>query len=195
MESMRSISSSMTSSALGLGAAGSAARRDWISFSTIFLPSSRCGSRSWCCKARCSEAGTTSSPAQEPTALLSAYSRRQGKNASYQNAASYLAGATTITFPPGRRSGDSGSRPVGTRVAAARKLSPDRELQARQCERVAVLVDRPAAEDGLQRLVRQRLAHVGLSCRSLRVRARATRFRRRPSSARARSTRAGRRRR
>src|ERR1051325_6766946 len=39
----------------------SASRR--ISFSRVFLPSSRCSSRTWCCNARYSEAGTTSSPA------------------------------------------------------------------------------------------------------------------------------------
>ena len=37
-----------------------------ISFSMVFLPKSRCSSRTWCCKARYSEADTTSSPA--PTA-------------------------------------------------------------------------------------------------------------------------------
>src|SRR5919204_56364 len=42
-------------------ARSSASRR--ISFSRVFLPSSRCSSRTWCCKARYSEAGTTSSPA------------------------------------------------------------------------------------------------------------------------------------
>src|SRR6185312_1836873 len=47
------------------GCANSSASRS-TSFSRVFLPNSRCSSRTWCCKARYSEAGTTSSPA--PTA-------------------------------------------------------------------------------------------------------------------------------
>jgi hypothetical protein len=42
-------------------ARSSASRR--ISFSKVFLPSSRCSSRTWLYKARYSEAGITSSPA------------------------------------------------------------------------------------------------------------------------------------
>src|SRR3954454_15613086 len=47
------------------GCTNSSASRS-TSFSKVFLPSRRCNSRTWCCNARYSEAGTTSSPA--PTA-------------------------------------------------------------------------------------------------------------------------------
>src|SRR5262249_61375681 len=47
------------------GCTSSSASRS-TSFSNVFLPSSRCSSRTRCCNARYSEAGTTSSPA--PTA-------------------------------------------------------------------------------------------------------------------------------
>src|SRR5215471_489331 len=58
------------------GCANSSASRN-TSFSKVFLPSSRCNSRTWCCRARYSEAGTTSSPAPTANSAPSAYSRRQ----------------------------------------------------------------------------------------------------------------------
>src|ERR1043165_6862489 len=51
-----------------------------ISFSRVFLPSSRCSSRPWYCRARYSEVGTTSSPAPTANSAPSAYSRRQVKS-------------------------------------------------------------------------------------------------------------------
>src|ERR1044071_6992239 len=59
-------------------ARSSASRR--ISLSRVFLPSSRCSSRTWYCRARYSEVGTTSSPAPTANSAPSAYSRRQVKS-------------------------------------------------------------------------------------------------------------------
>src|SRR5262249_23493850 len=47
-----------------------------ISASSVFLPSSRCSSRTWLCKARYSEAGTTCSPLPAAVSAPSTTSRR-----------------------------------------------------------------------------------------------------------------------
>src|SRR6185369_5661912 len=63
---------------LGAVTRSTASRR--ISFSSVFLPNSRCSSRICCCAARNSETGTTSSPAPAAVKAPRAMRRRQVKS-------------------------------------------------------------------------------------------------------------------